>query len=179
MIFARTSYDLNIRFPRVSGQCRYCKKPLTNKRLSWCDGADAKGGCFDKAQLEGNWSVIRSKAWEISKGFCALCKFDIAKMERELTEYHRRGGHNMHLTMKFSKIVFGTRSRNWPKVGWAADHIIPIAEGGDVFPALEGVRILCLLCHDSVTGELRKRLAERRKRHYFKPLFPKSPADML
>lgn len=100
-------------------------------------------------------------------------------MERELTEYHRRGGHNMHLTMKFSKIVFGTRSRNWPKVGWAADHIIPIAEGGDVFPALEGVRILCLLCHDSVTGELRKRLAERRKRHYFKPLFPKSPADML
>jgi hypothetical protein len=169
----RVSYDLATRFPRASGQCRYCKKPLENKRLSWCEGASHKGGCFDKAQMEGNWSVIRSKAWELSKGFCALCKFDIAKMERELWEYHRRSSYDMALTMKFAKILYGVRSRNFPKVCWAADHIVPIVEGGDSFPTLDGVRILCLLCHDAVTRELRKRMSERRKRHRWMPLYRK------
>lgn len=173
MIFKRKAYDAS-KFPHpLRGICRYCGGRLPNKRLIWCGGAHTKGGCWEKAQLESNWSIIRSKAWELSKGFCALCKFDIAKMERELWQYHRRSGEDMSLTMKFAKIVFGVRSRNFPKVCWAADHIVPIAEGGDSFPKLDGVRILCLLCHDSVTRELRARMSERRKNHRWMPLLTK------
>ena len=117
-----------------------------------------------------NWKTIRDSAWGVCGGLCALCAFDIAKMERELWEYHRRGGEDLALTKRFAKIIFGLRARNFPKVCWAVDHIKPIAEGGESLPTLEGVRVLCLLCHDVVTRELRARMAVRRKRHRWMPL---------
>lgn len=45
---------------------------------------------------------------------------------------------------------------------WAADHIVPVAEGGGECD-LDNFRILCLDCHRRVTAELRARLAARRR----------------
>ena len=186
MIFKRITNDVAKRFPRISGHCRYCKKPLQNKRLSWCGGWMAPNGCFTKAQQEGSWGHLRQAAWKRSKGKCELCGFDIAAMFKALSDYNQnarketkddKGCYNFQLasnrTQAFAKIIYGVKARNWPHDCWAADHILPISEGGDCLPGLEGVRILDLECHDKVTAELRRRLSERRKRHRFMPLFPK------
>lgn len=45
---------------------------------------------------------------------------------------------------------------------WEMDHIIPVAEGGGLC-GLEGYRTLCAPCHGTETGNLRKRLNERKR----------------
>lgn len=141
---------------------------------------------------ECSWGFMRRAVWKRSTGKCELCGFDIVAMMKELSEYNHnarketkdaKGHYNFqlasNLTKAFAKLIYGVKARAWPNDCWAADHIVPIAEGGPSIPPLEGVRVLCLECHDRVTAELRKRLSERRKNHYFRPLFPKNPADVL
>jgi len=66
-----------------------------------------------------------------------------------------------------------TLMRQSPKVWytanhhWEADHILPVAEGGGLC-GLEGYRTLCKgpgtnNCHGKVSGELRRRLNERKR----------------
>jgi 5-methylcytosine-specific restriction endonuclease McrA len=45
---------------------------------------------------------------------------------------------------------------------WDADHMVPVAEGGD--HALDNIRTLCVPCHQRVTRELAKRRAAQQRR---------------
>jgi len=44
---------------------------------------------------------------------------------------------------------------------WEADHIVPLAEGGD--SSLENYRTLCIECHKSATRMLRRRISKARR----------------
>lgn len=180
MIFKRITNDVAKRFPRIPGQCRYCKTPLKNKRLSWCGGWTDKGGCYDKAQAEGNWTRVREYIYKRDEGRCALCRFDITQMEKDLHHYNQEARKHTERKFDFSEAsrqtkryaftMYGARARNWPNDCWAVDHILPISEGGECLDHAN-LRLLDLVCHDKVTAELRGRLAERKRRHRFLPLF--------
>lgn len=49
-----------------------------------------------------------------------------------------------------------------PSIGWEADHIIPVSEGGGEC-GLENYRTLCIPCHRQETATLAKRRAAKRK----------------
>jgi 5-methylcytosine-specific restriction endonuclease McrA len=186
VIFKRITYDAS-KFPPISGHCRYCKKPLENKRLSWCGGALAPGdSCWRKAMAECSWPFLRRQVVERANGKCEMCGFDIAGMMKALNDYRHNASEALrlktgliynhqaaiHQTKQFARLMYGVKARLWWNDCGAVDHIIPIAEGGHPLPGLEGLRYLCLECHDKVTAELRKRMSERRKRHRWMPLFP-------
>lgn len=130
--------------------------------------------------MEGSWAHKRKAAWKRSGGKCELCGFDIASMMKDLRAYQDAARDKLgwleaaKATKAYAKLMYGIRARKWPDPCWAADHIKPIAEGGDPLPPLEKIRILDFECHDKVTRELFKRLAERRKNHRWMPLFPKT-----
>lgn len=80
---------------------------------------------------------MRDLVWERDKGVCALCGLD-------------------------TKIL--PQADRWGRdfVLWEADHILPVSEGGGLC-GLEGYRTLCKACHGRVSGELRRRLNERKR----------------
>lgn len=136
---------------------------------------------------ESNWSEIRKYIYKRDGGKCRICGWDIAKMAADLDKYFKAAqktcapsqnrsayGVAKAVTLSYALTMHGSRARTWPFACWAADHIRPISEGGDCL-SVDNARLLCLECHDRVTAELRKRLAERRKRHRFLPLFSENP----
>lgn len=84
---------------------------------------------------------MRAKVERRDKGVCAICGLDTNIIPR------RPGWASVHR--------------------WEADHIVPVSEGGGLC-GLDGYRTLCKgrgtnNCHGHETGELRKRLNERKK----------------
>lgn len=96
--------------------------------------------CSDECWCRNTPSIMRDQVFARDRGICALCGLDTAKLTRKYLG-------NSHY--------------------WEADHIVPVSEGGGLC-GLEGYRTLCKgvgtnNCHGKVSGELRKRLNERKR----------------
>ena len=114
--------------------CKVCANPLSGRKRSYCSTL-----CFEI----NTPSVMALRVWERDHGVCAICGMSPEKFAE-----------------KFAEIT-----RYWlrqPAYQWEADHILPVAEGGGMC-GLDGMRTLCKKCHGRVSGELRKRLNERKR----------------
>ncbi len=112
--------------------CRCCSKEVPQGRRSFCSDT-----CVHVWKLSTNPGYLREQTYRRDKGVCALCRVDTKEQD---TRYRQR-------------------ARGSGKY-WAADHIIPVAEGGGQC-GLENIRTLCTACHKQVTAELRKRLKKK------------------
>ena len=113
--------------------CKVCGVLCPKRRQSYCS---------DECWHRNSPSIMRNKVWRRDNGVCAMCGLD--------TKTVQRNGH-----------YYGVNHR------WEADHIVPVSEGGGLC-GLEGYRTLCKgrgtnNCHGKVSGELRKRLNERKR----------------
>jgi 5-methylcytosine-specific restriction endonuclease McrA len=89
------------------------------------------------------------------RGICALCDIDTVAMRRKVMKLPLPARTQALRELAEQGLIGHTR-KSW----WEADHILPVAEGGD--SNIENLRTLCRPCHRGVTTELRLRL--RRKR---------------
>lgn len=113
--------------------CKVCRAPLSGRRTAYCSDE-----CWDR----NTPATMRRKVAKRDKGVCAVCGLDTAALPSPRT--------------------WGTVAHRWE-----ADHIVPVSEGGGLC-GLDGYRTLCAGlgtngCHGKVSGELRKRLNERRR----------------
>lgn len=116
--------------------CRYCRGPVQKPRRTFCSGERAQfNRVTGQVKTPGTGCVHE---WMVRSDPGYVRKLVFARDKALCAEC-------------------GTQNQ-----AWAADHIIPVAEGGGAC-ALENYRTLCVPCHRRETAALRKRLADRRK----------------
>ena len=89
--------------------------------------------CSDEHRAINTPAIMRRWVFRRDQGVCARCGLDTKTLPRTYRGHH-----------------------------WEADHILPVSEGGGLC-GLEGYRTLCRGCHGRVSGELRRRLNERKR----------------
>ncbi len=107
---------------------------------------------MEEWRLRSDPAYLREKAFERDRGVCALCGLDTI---REFNHIRRLRGSGRARAFALHGLRPGMRRSLWD-----ADHIVPVSEGGGECD-LSNIRTLCLRCHRSVTGELRRRRAAR------------------
>lgn len=161
----RVSPDAGFRPPDRDSQgrplCRRCGAVVKSPRRAWCSDE-----CVHQHKVRSQPGYVRRCIFERDHGICALCGLDTVKA----TSQHRK------LMDRFKEI----EGRHYGFVGrirdalakslkfspatsfWAADHILPVSEGGGEC-GLENYRTLCLGCHADETRLLsaRRRLSRR------------------
>jgi 5-methylcytosine-specific restriction protein A len=138
------------RGPNGRALCRWCKTEVAGRRRTFCSD-----GCVHEWRLRSSVSYLRDCVFERDRGVCRLCGFDT---ERERRRVARLGFAARMLELRrLQKLGVVVRGR---KSWWEADHVVPVAEGGD--STLDNVRTLCRACHRQVTAALRERLKIRR-----------------
>jgi hypothetical protein len=119
-------------------------------------------------------------------GVCALCGLDTEGLLKRLVErrkvFDRR--HQVHCARRASQGIYRShrytsrfsfhrlvervggkvlRGRLWNGGGlWDADHIVPVVQGGGEC-GLEGIRTVCIFCHQRLTTELARERALARR----------------
>lgn len=144
--------------------CVWCGGELTGKRRKWCGD-----GCVEQYSVAaGNVQVIKSLLLKRDGGVCVSCGVDCEKQKRALRaalaaskRTHRRDGWWREVQSAQSEIraAFGVDPHRMTT--WDADHIIPIAEGGD--NTLENFQTLCQRCHKAKTAQQAADAALRRR----------------
>lgn len=131
--------------------CRWCGAEVAGRRRTFCSD-----GCVHEWRLRSSVSYLRECVLARDHGVCAACGTDTVRL--------RRGVMRLPFAARMKRvrelIAAGMVVRG-RKSWWEADHILPVAEGGD--SSLDNIRTLCLPCHRSATSALRKRLAERKR----------------
>lgn len=154
----------HLRGPNGRRLCRFCKKEVQPPRKTFCSS-----GCLHEWKIRSDTKYMRKLVYERDLGICAMCGVDTRyiriEIENAARDAMRSSGrwhcddhpdylkvlNKFHLTVKEAK-----------KSIWAADHIIPVIEGGGLCD-LGNIRSLCLPCHKLVTKQLSKRRRKRRK----------------
>ncbi len=175
----RISADAGWQDPKTdeSGRrlCRRCQAPVPKGRRSWCGEA-----CIHEHKIRTNPGYVRQCVEERDKGVCAACGLDTGKLARLLerlcwgSSIYAAKPRPEWLRDHWAKRVAGIRTRliasGWDyetvsgiKSMWAADHTIPVVEGGGEC-GLDGYRTLCVPCHKRATKELAGRRAQRSNR---------------
>lgn len=102
-------------------------------------------------------SRIDHQRWAVEErdhGVCSKCGFDTKPLARVLQYVRRIGGGHFRFrekTEKWARKVLGFNLCS--EALWEMDHIIPVSEGGGVYPGitadeiLENLRTLCVPCH--------------------------------
>jgi hypothetical protein len=92
---------------------------------------------------------MRKFIFERDKGICAICKIDCISLLEKSKEMSLKDYTRWLLPLGFIKgrILLAHAK----KVSlWDADHIIPVEHGGGGC-GLEGMRTLCVACHQKIT----------------------------
>lgn len=141
------------------GLCRWCEGDvhrLSSKRRTFCSDE-----CVHEYRLRSSPAYMRQSVRKRDKCICSLCGLNCFALAKEL---RRRAKTQTFQEVEFFKsrglepIKFiGTKKRSL----WAADHIIPVVEGGGEC-GLENMRTLCIWCHKKVTSELKIRLGQKK-----------------
>ena len=148
--------------------CRWCDQEVPKGRRSFCSEQ-----CVHEHKLRSDPGYLREQVFARDHGICAACGVDCDKIDRVFRGLLRKAGLKV---AQFPKLVelhpdrYGAldifrQEFPWfrPHLSaWAADHIIPVVEGGGEC-GLENIRTLCLGCHAIMTRELRERLKTRRQ----------------
>lgn len=121
---------------RRKGFCMLCQKSLKRRQRKY------HKSCFNKWYKQFNppylWNEIREKVFKRDRFSCKNC----GKTEEQLEEWYKNA-----MKYHFRKII--------------ADHIIPIALGGEEFK-LKNIQTLCVDCNAVKTHEDMKKIAELR-----------------
>lgn len=125
---------MTVRRPRVRLPFRGFKDPTTGRALCvWC-GTAVQGRRI-------SWcSDACVEIYKIAKGDQNACRRFLRRTQRGMCQLCNRDAR---------------------RTGWEADHTIPLVEGGTHTAA--NLRTLCCPCHRTVTKELVRRLAQKRR----------------
>jgi len=111
--------------------------------------------CVERYKIRNDPGYVRNLVEQRDHGVCALCGLDTEALRRQI-DYRPEAYRELLVAKGFRATAYCSGDF------WAADHIIPVAEGGGGC-GLDGYRTLCTPCHKRVTAELVQRLAEQRR----------------
>ena len=147
--------------------CVMCGKPLTGRQERWCGGRK----CLQAQWIRsGDQTEMRVYLFKKEKGICQGCGMD-CEMLRKVIEWvvENRDSESEEEEMILYQLVdLGLPIKitgdedNRGFVTWEADHIVPLAEGGEHHE--DNIQTLCITCHKKDTRELAGRLARKRKK---------------
>lgn len=117
--------------------CKVCHVSLPARRREYCSEE-----CADR----NDPGMMRRKVFRRDQGVCSMCGLDTCAIIDPPSKH---------------VWVYAANHK------WEADHIVPVSEGGGLC-GIDGYRTLCKgsgtnNCHGKVSGELRKRLNERKR----------------
>ncbi len=135
-------------FP-ITGDCRYCHKPLLGKQTSWCSKLCQESAWADICILRGSSKYVRKALKKRDKEICAACNRDCNLTKRVIDHAGTSINHliknawthqlepEYYILRYFGFIPF--------KHTWEADHIIEVRDGGS--NELSNFQTLCIPCH--------------------------------
>lgn len=137
--------------------CRFCKQRVTApRRKTFCSDA-----CVHEWQVRSNVQYARGMVFLRDQGVCSECGLDTVELEQQMIEL--KTADLAEWERQWAEMIVDGWDPKRKSSLWDADHIKPIAEGGGLC-GLENMRTLCIPCHRTHTNELKKRLAQQRKK---------------
>lgn len=157
--------------------CRWCGQEVKPPRRTMCSDA-----CVHEYRLRSNPGYLRQCVGQRDHGICAVCGLDTQALLLRLRERKKAFDrhHRVHVDRRHALGIVRPQGfsfhRFLERIGgkvlrgrlgssgnlWDADHIVPVIDGGGEC-GLEGIRSLCLWCHQRVTAELAARKAAERR----------------
>jgi hypothetical protein len=134
--------------------CRWCDKPLTGRRTSFCSS-----DCLHEILLRTDAGYVRQIIKKRDKGICALCGLNTLKLRKDLLALRKAEGYDSYL-----KVLKQKKIPTYRRTLWDCDHIEPVILGGGEC-GIENFRTLCIWCHRIETNKLRKLLAAKRAKN--------------
>ena len=153
------------RGPNGRRVCRYCHvNEVPPGRRTLCSDH-----CRNEMMLRCDRGWARREVQKRDRGVCALCKCDTQALLRQWNRL-KRPRRNDELTegerlARRRKYEASLEARGFDlhKALWEADHIVPVARGGNEM-GLENLRTLCVPCHKKVTASFAAWRARNRRR---------------
>lgn len=156
--------------PSGRALCRRCQREVGKGRRTFCSD-----DCVHEWKIRTSPSYMRECVFRRDQGICAICRINTGIIYRLFSNLLIKANLN-HLYWRWAEMCDKDPERYqslvrfrcrfpWFRADispWAADHIIPVVEGGGEC-GLENIRTLCLGCHDEETGKLRERLKLKRR----------------
>jgi 5-methylcytosine-specific restriction endonuclease McrA len=112
--------------------CRWCYGPVEPPKQSWCGNPI----CIWEWKRRKDWGLTRAAVYDRDRGVCRACGRNTAADVVQMIEVAKAGW--LARGLPDVDIMVGHT--------WEADHIIPVAEGGDWFD-LGNLQTLCIGCH--------------------------------
>lgn len=149
------------------GYCRVCGEPTPTRRHRWHDT------CVASYNALASGAGFRNAVWDRDHGRCAACPADAPAQPRwngsrcpECGHVFAGGSRSCYLCHPWRLRVPGQPDPPPPPplepVGWDADHIVPLVDGGP--NTLTNAQTLCLPHHRAKTAiEARTRAARKRE----------------
>ncbi len=162
--------------PNGRALCRYCNVEVPAGRRTFCSDLHVH-----KWKIQTNPGYVRDCLRKRDRGVCALCGVDTYRIKWIYTVVVRfEHDVNLSLTVFSRRLARDHAASDWlletwgitnHRISWwAADHIVPVSEGGGEC-GLENYRTICQSCHKGATAELRKRLAGKSQERLQPTLF--------
>lgn len=146
--------------PNGRSLCRWCSQEVPKGRRSFCSDE-----CVHQHKLRSDPGYLRDQVFKRDQGICAVCRIDcemVTRVHRRLVAKAQRASVRYERYEPLARFQRKFPRFCWGKSYWAADHIVPVAEGGGEC-GLENIRTLCLGCHADATRRLHERLKYRRR----------------
>lgn len=154
--------------PNGRALCRYCNAEVPKGRRTFCSE-----DCVHQHKLRSSAAYLREQVFNRDRGVCAVCKVDCNKIERVFRALMKKARLKprqwpaavLRDPQRYGALDIFRQEFPWFRAGlsaWAADHILPVVEGGGEC-GLENIRTLCLCCHHAATKELRGRRKANKK----------------
>ncbi len=135
--------------------CRWCKKPVTPPRRSWCSDE-----CVREYLIRSSGDSLRRAVFKRDKGMCAGCGADTEKIRRlvsfAIESFEGRDADPYGYGWGGGDIwrIFTAIGFNWNRLQtlWEADHIIEVSNDGET--SLDNMQTLCVPCHKAKTRKM-------------------------
>lgn len=150
--------------PNGRNLCRWCQTEVPPSRKTFCSAK-----CVVEWRLRTDAGFVRAQVFARDHGVCALCGLDTEELRRTLIGIWHQSPEAAHVNayihgfgnaFKHVRLRWGHSPK--PRSLWAADHIVPVAEGGGLC-GISNYRTLCTPCHQRETKALAGRRAKQRK----------------
>jgi 5-methylcytosine-specific restriction protein A len=139
--------------PHGRALCRWCSNEVPVGRRTFCSEY-----CVGEHKIRSDPSYARRLVWRRDRGVCAECGLNTDKVQREL----QTAEFKKELLMERGWSKESAAKSLWRRTLWDMDHAVPVVEGGGCC-GLDGLRTLCIPCHQYETAQLAARRAAARK----------------
>jgi hypothetical protein len=140
---------------RRSGECTWCGYVVPKGKREWCGD-----NCLAAFQSRCDPTYARRLVLARDNGVCQVCGRDTFQAERDFEAERRQLEASRvidSLVLNPIRAKYGFARGRWREV----DHRVPVSEGGGLADP-SSLRVLCGLCHASVTAAASRRRAARR-----------------